>query len=76
MHTLSLHTLIVVKVVSQQSELCVLCALTSVDALFYFTEEKRMKKLFALRLTLVFVLALAECENTGSGAKQNNNAVL
>ena len=36
MHTLSLHTLVVIKVVSQQSELCVVCALTSVGALFVY----------------------------------------
>lgn len=34
MHTLSLHTLMFVKVVSQQSELCVFCAMTAVVALF------------------------------------------
>ena len=33
-----------------------------------------MKKLFTLLLTLVFVFALSACDNTRSGAKQNNNA--
>ena len=43
MHTLSLHTLVVVKVVSQQSELCVLCAWLRLRTFLFYGGKENEK---------------------------------